>query len=100
MAEKTRIRIDKDLAEIVPGYLENRRKDLVTIETALSAGDYATITTIGHRIRGTGSGYGFDWLSIVGATLETAGKAADIAVIQKSLADIRDYLDRIEVFYE
>ena len=99
MSEKIRIQIEKDLVEIVPGYLENRRQDLLTLQAALGAGDYVTIAGIGHRIRGTGAGYGFEWLSAAGATLETAGKTADAASIQKAIMEITDYLNRIEVFY-
>ena len=52
--------IEPGLEEIVPGFLENRRRDVQTLETALQQHDLNTIRVIGHRMKGDGGGYGFD----------------------------------------
>lgn len=44
--------IDQGLEEIVPGFLENRRRDVQILETALQESNLAQIQLIGHRMRG------------------------------------------------
>ena len=65
--------IDQGLEEIVPGFLENRRRDVQTIETALQENNMAQILTIGHRMHGDGGGYGLDAISIDGCRLGASG---------------------------
>ncbi len=43
--------IDPGLEEIVPGFLENRRRDVQTLETALQENNLAQIQIIGHRMK-------------------------------------------------
>ena len=46
------VHIDQDLEGIVPGFLENRRRDVQTLEAALQENNLAEIRTIGHRMKG------------------------------------------------
>ena len=69
--------IDPGLEEIVPGFLENRRRDVQTLETALQENNLAQIHIIGHRMKGDGGGYGFDAISMMGAALEQAAARED-----------------------
>ena len=71
------VHIDPDLEDIVPGFLENRRRDVQTLETALHQNDLKTIHVIGHRMKGDGGGYGFDAISMLGAALEQAATRED-----------------------
>ena len=91
--------IDQDLEEIVPGFLENRRRDVQTLETALQENNLAQIQLIGHRMRGDGGGYGFDAISMVGAALEQAAARADRDAIRRHTAELIDFLDRVTVVY-
>ena len=69
------LHIDPGLEEIVPGFLENRRRDVQTLETALQQNDLNTIRVIGHRMKGDGGGYGFDVI-FSEITLARAGRAS------------------------
>ena len=42
-AEKIIAHVDPDLRDLIPGYLENRLRDLTTIKNALKAADFAKI---------------------------------------------------------
>lgn len=53
------VSIDSDLEEIVPLFLENRRRDVVTLRTAVAEDDLKTVRLLGHRMKGDGGGYGF-----------------------------------------
>jgi hypothetical protein len=91
--------IDQGLEEIVPGFLENRRRDVQTLETALQESNLAQIQLIGHRMRGDGGGYGFDAISLIGAALEQAAAREDRDAIRRHTDELIDFLDRVTVVY-
>ena len=91
--------IDQGLEEIVPGFLENRRRDVQTLETSLQGSNLAQIQLIGHRMRGDGGGYGFDAISTIGSALEQAAAREDRDAIRRHIAELNDFLDRVTVVY-
>ena len=58
--------MDEDLGDLIPGYLENRKKDVVEILNCLNRRDYETIRSLGHKMKGSGGGYGFDTITEIG----------------------------------
>lgn len=62
--------VDEDIAELIPGYMERRRVDLVMISEALQVEDFEKIMVIGHSMKGSGGGYGFPFISEIGRELE------------------------------
>ena len=94
------VHIDQDLEEIVPGFLQNRRRDVQILETALRENNLAQIHTIGHRMRGDGGGYGFDAISEMGAALEQAAHREDRTAIRRHIAELIDFLARVTVVYQ
>jgi HPt (histidine-containing phosphotransfer) domain-containing protein len=93
------VQIDPGLEDIVPGFLENRRRDVQTLETALQQNNLAQVHIIGHRMKGDGGGYGFDAISIMGTALEQAAAREDRDAIQRHTAELIDYLARVTVVY-
>ncbi|MDH3257475.1 MAG: hypothetical protein OEM27_07640, partial [Nitrospinota bacterium] len=59
-SEKIRVRIDRDLQDLIPEYLKNRGKDLLAYRQALEEGDFDSIAVLGHSMKGSGGGYGFN----------------------------------------
>lgn len=97
MTEKDKIvvEIDPDLADLIPGFLENRGRDVLTLQKALMEKDWETIRVLGHRMKGAGGGYGFHGISDLGACLEQAAKLQDSAQIKELIGQLVDYLDRV-----
>ena len=93
------VHIDPDLEEIVPGFLENRRRDVQTLETSLQQNNLAQIHIIGHRMKGDGGGYGFDAISMMGDALEQAAAREDRDAIRRHTAELVDFLARVTVVY-
>ena len=91
--------VDSSLEEIVPGFLENRRRDVQTVETALGQNDFRTVCVIGHRMRGDGGGYGFDAISTIGEGIEQAAARQDTEAIRRHLSNLIEFLARITVVY-
>ncbi|MDO8963817.1 MAG: Hpt domain-containing protein [Coriobacteriia bacterium] len=90
---------DPDLVDLVPTYLGRRHDDLAKLEAALAVADLETVRIIGHSMKGSGGGYGFDGLTTIGALLENAGRDGDPFAAKSATADLRDYLANVEVDY-
>lgn len=94
------ITIDKDLEDLIPGYIENRRKDIASIREALGKNDLETIRILGHSMKGSGGGYGFDAITDIGKRIEEAAKGGNAAGIKEALISLSSYLDNINIVYE
>ncbi len=99
-SEKIRIRVDADLHELIPGYLENREKDLLMYQQALEKDDFDSIALLGHSMKGSGGGYGFNDLSQIGRAIEKAAKSRDKESVRKSIIDLTAYLKKLEIVYD
>lgn len=98
--EKEKIRVDSDLSDLVPGFLERKRQDLRTILDATAKGDYEVITHLAHRIKGEGGSYGFARMTDLGRAMEDAARRRDTGTVERLSLDLLGWLDRIEVVYE
>jgi HPt (histidine-containing phosphotransfer) domain-containing protein len=94
------VSIDPGLEEIVPGFLENRRRDVQTLEIALQQNNLTQIRIIGHRMKGDGGGYGFNAISTMGAALEQAAAREDRDAIRRHTVELNDFLARVTVVYQ
>jgi HPt (histidine-containing phosphotransfer) domain-containing protein len=97
--DKIIVHVDPEIADLIPGFLENRRKDTQTMGDALTQGDFETIRILGHSMKGAGGSYGFDAITDIGKSLEQAAKDKDTERIERSLQELSVYLDRLEVVY-
>ena len=98
--ERLTVVVDIDLEDILPGYLRNRQKDLVLVPQALEKKDFDTIRTLGHRMKGSGAGYGFVNITEIGKKLEEAAKGGKSEEINNLMTELSTYLNRVDVVYE
>ena len=94
------ISIDKDLEDLIPGYLENRRRDIASIEEALRKNDFETIRILGHSMKGSGGGYGFAAITEIGKRIEEAAKKMEKEEIGRQIAALSEYITSINIVYE
>jgi len=98
--QKIRVTVDSDLAALIPKYLERRQADVTEIMVEVKTGQFERIRTLGHQMKGSGAGYGFDTITDIGtkieneASLKRADRLIDLA------AQLNDYLKRLEVRFE
>lgn len=97
---KYKVIIDKDMEDIVPGYLETRRRELPELLALHASGDLESLRRAGHKLSGSGGGYGFDRLSELGKQIEIMSQSGDSAGIAARLAEIKDYIENLEIVYE
>ena len=97
MNNRIAVTIDPDLADLVPRFLDNRRRDVAKLTDLLASGSFGEIRMIGHSMKGAGGGYGFDQITYIGDAIERAALAADHKVIQAGIEQLADYLARVDV---
>ncbi|MCZ6773413.1 MAG: Hpt domain-containing protein [Proteobacteria bacterium] len=97
MDDRIKVRIDPDLEDLVPGFLENRRKDVDRLTEFLQVPDFTEIRLIGHSMKGAGGGYGFDEITEIGSAIEEAALLEDAAAIKTGTEKLADYLSRVDV---
>jgi len=85
------------LADLIPGFLQNRRRDVVAMLDALDQGDFAIVESLGHGMKGAGGSWGFQAITDIGAALEQAAEGADGDASRKCVGELSRYLDRVEV---
>jgi CheY-like chemotaxis protein len=91
------VRPAKEVEDLVPQYLDRLRSDLAGLAAALQGGDYDAIRVMGHNMKGSGGGYGFDAITKIGASLEAAAKKESDGLIGTGISALGDYLDRVKV---
>jgi PAS domain S-box-containing protein len=92
-----RIVAPEGIGELIPGYLRNRRADLLVLGAALEKNDYGAIQVLGHQMKGSGKGYGFAAITEIGRSLESAAKQEAAEGIRAQISALADYLNRVEI---
>jgi signal transduction histidine kinase/DNA-binding NarL/FixJ family response regulator len=95
-----KILVEEGMEDVVPGYLERRRSEVAIYSDALARGDMEAIRMLAHRMKGTGTGYGFPVLTQLGGAIEEAAKNNELAEIQTRIDEFLGYLQRIELEYK
>ena len=93
------VEVDEDLEDLIPDFMNNRLSDIERMIYALEAGDFSTVQAGGHVMKGSGGGFGFDFVSEVGAELEALAKAEDTTGVRERLEALRDYLGQVDVVF-
>lgn len=94
------VTIAKDLEDLIPVFVENRRKELESLRTALAADAFEQLRQLGHRMKGVGMSYGFDTVSALGRQIEDGARTGDRDAVEARIAEYADYLARVKVVYE
>ncbi len=97
---KTIVTIDKDLADIVPGYLENRKNEVALFRECIAKKDFGQLLVLGHRLAGNAASYGFAPLTEQGRLIEKDAKAQTTEKMNEYVDFIESYLSNIDVKYE
>ena len=94
------VTLARDFQDLIPKFIENRRRELEALRDALAAGRYGQLSELGHRMRGIGTSYGFEKVSALGRLIEANAMAADREALAACIADYAEYLERLHVVYE
>jgi PAS domain S-box-containing protein len=89
------VRVDPDIADLVPRFIENQKANAARILELASAGDYDSLRRLGHNMKGTGKGYGFAVLSSFGTTLEQAASRGAASEVERVSRELKSYLESV-----
>ncbi len=92
--------VDSAFEPLIPKFMANRNKELVTMTEAIAQKDFGTIQQIAHGMKGVSGSYGFHDMTIIAGRMEQAAKTADEASIRQDLNALTSYLARVEIAYE
>ena len=98
--DKIVVHVDIDLEDLIPGFLENRQKDVQSLESALKEKDFEKLRSVGHNLKGVGGGYGFPDMSMMGAEIEEGAKENNMEKVSENVQKLSHYLSNIEIIYE
>lgn len=84
------------IAARVPMFLENRRRDVQSMQEALTSGDFPTVGRLGHNMRGTGTSYGFQAVTEIGAAIEYEATQLDEVAARHWIDELSRYLDKVD----
>jgi len=93
------ITVDEDLAELVPGFLKKKQGELAQLRSCLEEKNFEKVRQLGHKLKGTFSMYGFEFLSDACATVEAAAARQEDAVIAHQLDVITAFMANMSIQY-
>jgi HPt (histidine-containing phosphotransfer) domain-containing protein len=99
MSDK-KVSVDKDLKELIPVFMDSRRKNIKELKEALQEDDFERIKQIGHDIKGAGGGYGFEEVTNLGKKLGEAADERKLSRIKELITKLENYLEEVEIIYE
>jgi len=85
------------IADLVPSFMEGRRRDLAAIDAGLADGDLESIAVIGHTIKGVAASYGFLHVGELGAALEAHARVGAKDRIRQCRDELAAHLQRVSV---
>lgn len=94
------VTISPDLEPLAAGYIDNRQRDVEALKDALMRNDFESIRILGHSMKGSGGGYGFDQITEFGRDIEQAAKLNNAAILSELTEKLSDYLARIDIVYD
>ena len=95
-----KVTVAKDLEDLIPTFMRNRKKEHEALKAALSAADFEQLRQLGHRMKGVGNSYGFTHVSTIGKHIEDGARSGDRATLEARIAEYGDYLSRVQISYE
>lgn len=89
------VAVDPDIEDIVPRFLESQRLVAKRILELSEAGEFESIQRLGHNMKGTGKGYGFETISSYGASLERAAASSAAEEVSRLARELLSYLSEV-----
>jgi HPt (histidine-containing phosphotransfer) domain-containing protein len=94
------VTVAKDLEDLIPTFMRNRKKEHEALRVALAAADFEQLRQLGHRMKGVGNSYGFTHVSTIGKEIEDGARSGDRAGLEARIGEYGTYLSRVQITYE
>lgn len=87
--------VDPDLLDLIPGYIQNRFRDVATCRGHLELHRFEEVRVLAHGMAGSGGAYGFDEITRIGRAMEGAARSRDALTCTSLLGELEVYVQRI-----
>jgi len=92
-------RIDAELEELIPDFMEQAKNDLEVMNKALADRDSESLRRIGHSLKGSALMYSLSHMGNMGMTIEEAAKIEDFKKIEEVLEKLKQHMECIQIEY-
>jgi signal transduction histidine kinase/CheY-like chemotaxis protein len=96
-ATDQRVDVPGFLRELAPEFLRRQRCGLLSVAIAMKSGEFDSIQSFAHNMKGCGKSFGFPRLTELGREMERAAKDGDADSLRRQLQDLREYLTEVDV---
>jgi HPt (histidine-containing phosphotransfer) domain-containing protein len=90
----------RELEELIPEFMANRKKDLHAMRVLLGNDDFEGLRLLGDRIKGVSGSYGLTRMAAIAKTIEDSAKAGKRAALHVLVDQYEAYLDKVQVTFE
>ena len=94
------VTVARDLEDLIPGFMQNRRSDVDALRAALRESDFDKLFQLGHRMKGVGKSYGFARITSLGVEIEEASRGRNPGSLDALISNYADFLDKVKIEYE
>jgi signal transduction histidine kinase/CheY-like chemotaxis protein len=92
-----RVAVPEFIRELAPEFLRRQRYGLLSVAASLKSGEFDSIQSFAHNMKGCGRSFGFPLLTDLGRDMETAAKERDSASLRAQIEQLRDYLTAVDI---
>ena len=87
--------VEPDLMDLLPGYVQNRLRDLTLCRDHLAKGRFEELRVIAHGMAGSGGAYGLEDITSIGRSLQLAARQLAGEKCLRALDELDMYLRRV-----
>ncbi|HET7362384.1 MAG TPA: Hpt domain-containing protein [Burkholderiales bacterium] len=91
--------VERSIGDLIPTFLNNRQREVEILRHALVMGDFELVRRMGHRMRGVGGSYGFEYVTLLGQRIEQCGRERDADLLGELVSEYSDYLSSVRIDY-
>jgi HPt (histidine-containing phosphotransfer) domain-containing protein len=89
----------RELEELIPEFMANRRKDLKAMRVLLGNDDFEGLRLLGDRIKGVSGSYGLTRMAAIAKTIEDSAKAGKRAALHVLVEQYEAYLEKVQITF-
>ena len=93
------VTLRRDIEDLIPTFLNNRRNEVKHLRRALERQNFDRLSYLGNRMRGCGTPYGFDHVSMLGDYIFEAALSRNIELLAKNITEYASYLADVQVSF-
>jgi signal transduction histidine kinase/CheY-like chemotaxis protein len=92
-----RVTVPEFIRELAPEFLRRQRLGMLSVAIALKSGEFDSIQSFAHNMKGCGKSFGFPRLTDLGRDIESAAREHDSAALQAQIEELREYLTAVDI---